>query len=242
MASSRTWIVLALTLAAGTAVGDDGARIAPFSAGQAGSSPAGWEVMRINPSKKLTQYRLVPDSGTVVLHASSDKSASGLGQYLSVDLEKTPVVEWRWKVSGLIEDANPAAARAEDSPARLVFAFEGDYSKLPVKERATAAVAKKLSGNELPYATLMYIWANELPADTIVNNPHTGRVRMIVVASGAAGVGKWQSYSRNLREDYKRAFGEYPARMLSYGVLTDTDNTGERVEAWYGDIVFKPAR
>jgi hypothetical protein len=25
-------------------------------------------------------------------------------------------------------------------------------------------------------------------------------------------------------------------------VLTDTDNTGERVEAWYGDIAFRTAR
>jgi hypothetical protein len=29
--------------------------------------------------------------------------------------------------------------------------------------------------------------------------------------------------------------------MLGYGVLTDTDNTGETVTGWYGDIVFKPA-
>jgi len=87
----------------------------------------------------------------------------------------------------------------------------------------------------------MYVWANEAPVDKIIRNPHTGRVRMIVVQSGAGGAGKWQSYSRNVREDYKRAYGEYPGKMLSYGVLTDTDNTGENVEAWYGDIVFKPA-
>ena len=28
---------------------------------------------------------------------------------------------------------------------------------------------------------------------------------------------------------------------MSIGVLTDTDNTGESVEAWYGDIKLMPA-
>ena len=36
-------------------------------------------------------------------------------------------------------------------------------------------------------------------------------------------------------------FGEEPGRMTEVGVLTDTDNTGASVEAWYGDIEFRPA-
>jgi len=64
---------------------------------------------------------------------------------------------------------------------------------------------------------------------------------MIVASSGAAGVGAWQSIKRNVLEDYKRAFGEDPGLLMSIGVLTDTDNTGESAEAWYGDIRILPA-
>jgi hypothetical protein len=225
------------------ALAQDAAAIVSFSSATAGQPhPRGWEVMRINPTKKLTEYRLVDDGGTVVLHAVSAQSASALGQYIAVDLEKTPVVDWRWKISRLIETADMESASTEDSPVRLVFAFDGDPKKLPLADRASGAVAKSLSGRALPFATLMYVWANVAPVDKIIRNPHTGQVRMIVASSGGTGVGKWQSLSRNLREDYKRAFGEYPGKMLSYGVFTDTDNTGESVEAWYGDIVFKPAR
>lgn len=219
------------------------ATVVPFSSGRAGDSmPRGWQVMKINDSKKPTLYRLVDDNGKLVLHAAADKSASGVGQRIAVDLEKTPVVEWRWKINRLIPTADMEVARTEDSPVRLIFAFEGDPGKLPLHERATAAVAKGLSGQELPFATLMYVWGNDDPIDKVIRNPHTGQIRMIVVSSGAAGVGKWQSLSRNVREDYKRAFGEYPGRMQSYSVMSDTDNTGETVEAWYGDIAFKPAR
>ena len=44
--------------------------------------------------------------------------------------------------------------------------------------------------------------------------------------------------SRNLRADFKTAFGEEPGKLIAYGVMSDTDNTGASIEAWYGDIVF----
>ena len=61
---------------------------------------------------------------------------------------------------------------------------------------------------------------------TIIPNPHTKRVQMVVASSGPAGVGKWQTLSRNVLEDFRRAFGEEPGMLTDVGVLTDTDNTG----------------
>jgi hypothetical protein len=59
---------------------------------------------------------------------------------------------------------------------------------------------------------------------------------MLVVASGSREVGKWQTQRRDLRADYKRAFGEEPGPLLGIGVMTDTDNTGAKVSARYADI------
>ena len=67
------------------------------------------------------------------------------------------------------------------------------------------------------------------------------RERLVTVVLGPAGVGKWQSLRRNVYDDYKRAFNEEPGLLKSVGVMTDTDNTGTKVEAWYGDLVFQPA-
>jgi hypothetical protein len=84
----------------------------------------------------------------------------------------------------------------------------------------------------------MYVWSNKLPVDSVVENPHTDRVRMIVVSSGPDGVGEWRRYRRNVLEDYRRAFGEDPWDIVAVGVMTDTDNTRQRARAQYGDITF----
>ena len=61
---------------------------------------------------------------------------------------------------------------------------------------------------------------------------------MIVVANAAEGVGKWHTFKRNIAEDFEKAFGEKPGPVIGVGVLTDTDKLGEKVEAWYGDMLL----
>jgi hypothetical protein len=210
-----------------------------FSTSKAGSQiPADWKPIKLSDSKKPTTYDLVEDEGTVVLHAVAQASASALGHVAGFDVRQQPIVKWRWKISKLIDDADNSVASKEDSPVRLVFAFDGDKSKLAPRDRAVFRMSKRFSERELPYATLMYVWANNAAPGTVIENPHTRRVQIIVASSGAAGAGQWQVLSRNLYADYKTAFGEEPGKLIAYGVMSDTDNTGASVESWYGDIVF----
>ena len=215
---------------------------APFSTSKPGAAlPRGWEPVKLSDRKRPTDYALVDDDGIVVLHAKAHGAASGLAQFTVFDIRSAPVVQWRWKVSALIEGADNRVAAKEDSPVRLLFAFDGDKSRLPFVERAMSYVTEKLSGRELPYALLQYVWASKISVGTVIEHPYTRRVRMLVVASGPGGVGTWQSLSRNLYDDFRRAFDEEPGELLGVGVLTDTDNTGASVEAWYGDIRLRPA-
>ena len=64
---------------------------------------------------------------------------------------------------------------------------------------------------------------------------------MIVIESGKAKVGQWVAESRNLYEDYQKAFGDDPPPVSGVAVMTDTDNTQESAVAYFGDIVFKKA-
>jgi hypothetical protein len=215
---------------------------AAFSAARPGTGlPRGWEPVRLTDRKKLTDYSLTDVDGIVVLHARAAGAASGLAQFTKFDIRSAPVVDWRWKVSALVEGADNRVAAKEDSPVRLLFAFDGDKSRLPFVERAIFYVTEKLSGRQLPYALLQYVWADTIPVGTVIEHPYTRRVRMLVVASGPGGVGKWQSLSRNVFDDFRHAFAEEPGDLVGVGVLTDTDNTGGSVEAWYGDIRFRPA-
>lgn len=224
-------------LAAPTAVD-----VARFSAAAAGSPlPEGWKPWLITKTKKPTAYSLAAVDGRVALKAVANASATGLMRDMRIELKEFPLLRWQWKTENLIPHADNYAKDREDSPVRLVIRFEGDIGKLPFKDRLVLRLAKTLSGQELPYATLMYIWENKAPRGSVIPNPHTGRVQMIVAESGPARVGQWLTEEHNVYEDYKRAFGEEPPPVSAVGVLTDTDNTDETATAWYGDIAFRKA-
>jgi hypothetical protein len=190
--------------------------------------------------KAMTQYTLVQDGRTTVLQADADHSASALMHEGNIDLARTPVVAWRWKAEKAIEGADNRSGSREDAPARLVFLFDGDTSKLSLMDRASMQVAKRLGGQDLPYATLMYIWSANAAPGTVIANPHTGRVQMIVVSGQPGDAGQWQSLRRNIAQDYEKVFHEPPGKITGYGLLSDTDNTGTTARAWYGDIQFLP--
>ena len=218
--------------------------VQPFSANRAGPAlPQGWRPWVINRNKAPTRYDLVfdPLARQVVLHAIADRSASGLKQRLDVDSQQRPWVSWRWRVTQLIEAADNTDRDAEDSPVRLMLFFDGDRATLPAAELVKFELARLVSGQEPPFATLMYIWENQQPPGTVIGSSHSGRIKMVVAGSGVDRLGQWKRFERNYVEDYRRAYGEAPGRLIGIGILTDTDNTGGRIEAFYGDIRLSPA-
>lgn len=222
------------------------ASVAAFSANAAGAGPPrGWRTLIINRTKKPTEYRLVRDkaTGDVVVHARATAAASGLRQSLDIDPAQAPVVAWHWRVSDLIIGADNQDRYSEDAPARLMLFFDGDRPSLPLKERMQMETVKLVTGQDMPYATLVYIWENRFPVGTVLPSSFTSQVKLVVAGSGNdARLGTWKRFERNYVEDYTRAFGSPPGRLIGVGIMTDTDNTGEHIEAWYGDIEIRPAR
>lgn len=217
--------------------------VTPFSSAKPGTAlPARWEPLTFGSLKTPTDYRFVDDGGTIVVKARAESAASGLNLPVRFDVNGAPFIEFKWKIGSLLDGADNSIAAKEDSPVRVVLGFEGDKAKLTLRERTASLLAKRATGRDLPYAQLIYVWANKAPVGTVIENPHTGRVRMIVAVSGGAQVGKWVTLTRNVVEDFRKAFGEEPGLMTDVGIMTDTDNTGINVDAWYGDIRFLPAK
>jgi hypothetical protein len=251
MSRNRFWLVLAVSLAsAGCAALSD--RDGPteialpyvkiFSRNQPaedGKLPDGWRRWTLSKFKKPTAYKLVDYDGRTVVKARAEASASGLMHKLNIDPREFPLLAWQWKTTALIKTADNRTKLLEDSPLRVVVTFAGDRDKLQLADRLFADNIRLLTKQEMPYATLMYIWENRAPVDAVLPNLHTSRIKMIVAESGADKVGRWHDITRNVHADYRRAFGEEPGRITSVAVMTDTDNTGESVLAYYGDITFR---
>jgi hypothetical protein len=237
---------LALISACAVVPGDRGREtielphVSNFSDNSPGAGvPDGWRVWTLSKFKKPTEYRLVDDSGRIVVKASARASASGLVHPVKLDSAKYPLLSWRWKVDELIATADNTRKHTEDSPVRILVSFGGDADTLPLSERMFFDNIRLATGQQLPYATLVYIWENRAPRNTVIPNPNTSRIKMIVAESGRDKLGAWQEITRNVVEDFRRAFGEAPGEITAVAIMTDTDNTGENAHAYYGDILFQ---
>lgn len=216
--------------------------VAGFSAaGAGGSFPAGWKPLTFKKIEKHTVYTLVKDGDTVVVKADSQSSASGLIREIQIDPQEYPIVQWRWKVGNILKKGDVTRKEGDDYPARVYVTFAYDPRKLSYTERAKYAIARSLYGLEPPLAAIDYLWESHAPIGTVVPNPYTARVMMIVVESGAEKIDRWLKEERNVYQDYQKAFGEAPPMISGVAIMTDTDNTGESAVAYYGDIIFRKA-
>jgi hypothetical protein len=201
--------------------------------------PADWLGWGLNSGKRPTEYRLVNGAAGTVLQADAEQGGTGLYRRIRVDPGRQPVLEWSWRVEKLIAGADLRKGAREDAAARLVISFHGDPAKLDFEERARLRLATVFAGEPLPYAMLIYVWSNQIAVETTLPSPQIDRIRMVVVESGNARLGRWLTYRRNILEDYRRAFGEDPGEIVAVGVLTDSDNTRQSARALYGDITLR---
>ena len=196
-----------------------------------------WVHVPLSRLKRDTVYAPVPDGDRRgVLRATADGSASLYATMLKAALRTPMRLSWEWRTDALIPGADNRDKSREDAPLRVLVSFDGDQGTLSREERARFRRARNVSGRDLPYALLMYIWTDFVPVGSVIPSAHTGQVKMLAVASGRDGIGSWQSVTRNLADDYRRAFGMDPGPVTGIAVMTDTDNTGAKAIGEYAGI------
>jgi hypothetical protein len=107
-------------------------------------------------------------------------------------------------------------------------------------------MARRISGEDLPAATLCYVWDSVYPAGTQGANPYTQRVRFINVQGKGAPLGQWQSESRDVAADFAQLFADElpqgaaapPVRAVLIGA--DSDNTGAESVGWLKSLAWRP--
>ncbi|MDP2005887.1 MAG: DUF3047 domain-containing protein [Rubrivivax sp.] len=188
------------------------------------------------PGKDATQYRWTQKDGRDALAAVSEQSASMYRRRVQRDGMALGDVSFSWWVQDLVAGGSVADAAREDAPARVLFGFGGDTSKLPARTRVMFELAEALTGEIPPYATLMYVWDAQAPVGSVIVNPRSDRIRKIVVDSGPAELRRWRLHRRDLAADFRLAFGEAPGALVSIAVMTDSDNTRSSATSWYGPV------
>jgi len=199
--------------------------------------PDGWKPLTLADAYKKTTYDLVRREGTVVVRARSRAGTSAIGTERRVDLTKHPILEWRWRVGGLIEDSNLRKRDRFDAPARVVVDFE--YDDLRLMYRLKTVALRALGYDIVPNRSLMYVWSNRMQRETVAPTPHAGWIQMLAVRRGSTHVGTWRTEHRNVRADYRKVFGEEPPPVNGVALMTDANSVGDSVTTYYGDIAFR---
>lgn len=180
----------------------------------------GLDTWKTKEFKGRTLYRIVSEDGKPALRADSDKAASGLVHERDIDLDHYPILNWSWKIGAVLEKGDARSKKGDDYAARVYVVFPGTFF--------------------WQTKALNYIWANRLPQGTVLANAYTASAMMIAVESGNTHAGEWRQEWRDVRADYRRAFGREPPAARAVAIMTDTDDTGGQATAWYGPIWFSP--
>lgn len=210
---------LKLALAAALLVGTSGwAMVDRISISDFNSSSLkGWEKKSFVGS---TDYSFSEENGNTVLIADSVSTASGLGKKIRVDLNKTPYMNWSWKVDNKLEGLDETTKAGDDYAARLYVVKSG--GPLIWKTKA-----------------LNYVWSSNQSKEAIWNNAFKPKnAVMLAVRGNADQPGQWVTEKRNVLEDFKKTFGKNIDQIDAVAIMTDTDNSMRKASAAYGEIFF----
>jgi Protein of unknown function (DUF3047) len=222
------------------------AAIAPFSGAEPGPAlPSGWSLLTLS-HKKAPEFTLVRDEGVTVLHVHSQAAVGSVAFRLDADPRAKSLLTWRWKVDHPLAAASFGTKEGDDFAARVYVSFDVPASSLTFTQRAKMKLAKLIYGADLPTAAICYVWDNHQPVGTSAWNPYTDRLRMVVLESGNSRAGQWVAESRDVEADFRAAFGPgwngaTPA-ISGVAVSSDTDQTLETVNAWFGDLRLEERR
>lgn len=155
------------------------------------------------------------------LHASCTDTASAFYQEKVVDLLKTPVLQWSWKVEGVHPQLLEREKSGDDYPARVYVVYTP--SRL------------------MPWRTLAidYVWSNNQKIGSVWPNAFTKNAVMVALQSGKPQSGhEWKHESRNVKQDFKEFFDIDLDTIDGVAIMTDCDNAGLPMTGFYKNIYF----
>ena len=164
-----------------------------------------------------TRYSLIENSGKTVLRAQANGAASGMFRKIHVDLNKTPYLNWSWKIDNIYQGNNERSKQGDDYPARVYVVVSGGLFFWRTR-------------------AINYVWSSNQAVGTTWNNAYTGNAKMLAVRSGSQAIGQWLTEKRNIRDDLQTLFGEEIDEIDAVAIMTDSDNTKQSATAYYGDI------
>jgi hypothetical protein len=208
------FVLLILGAASGVRAAEGGIVIADFSTWIVPRGmPPSWE-LKVKSGKAA--FEVMRDGDIPALHLKSMDSSYSVQGKVNVDVKRYPVLSWKWKVTQLPKGGDFRRSKSDDQAAQLFLAFT-----------ETKAI--------------VYIWDTTAPQGLMESTSPVPfmTVKVVVVRSGPAELGKWVTETRNVYEDYKKLYGDEPPVVKGIRFQINSQHTKTSAESYFADVVFQ---
>ncbi|MBT4838668.1 MAG: DUF3047 domain-containing protein [Methylococcales bacterium] len=175
-----------------------------------------WEEHEFN---NKTNYSLIKENSQTILKASSIASASGLVKKIKINLNKTPYLNWSWKIQNTLKNTSETQKTGDDYPARIYVVISKGIFFWKTR-------------------SLAYVWSSHQAVNSHWFNAYTSNLTMVAANSGKQKIGQWVQHKINLKEDIKRYLKIDADNIDAFAIMSDTDNTKQQATAYYKNIFF----
>ena len=163
-----------------------------------------------------TDYKIT-DLG---LQATSESSASSLYKEVHIDLEKTPILNWSWRIDKKLDVADETIKQGDDFSARIYVIVKGKWGFWQTK-------------------SLIYVWSSHMTKFQFCESPYAGSsVVEIALRTQSDQLKHWYTEKRNVLEDIRHHFGNDIRTIDAVAIMTDTDNTKGSALSYYKNLYF----
>lgn len=180
-----------------------------------GHLPVDWQV-KVNHGKP--EFSVCRDEEVACVHLRSRQSSFALERAVDISPAEMPYLTWRWKVTELPRGADFRRSATDDQAAQVLVAFSDRH-------------------------ILSYIWDSSAPKGAVESASSIPFVHVMafVCESGASNANQWILETRNVADDYQRAFGRAANRVKGVRIQINSQHTGTTAESYFGEVAFRSA-
>lgn len=180
------------------------------------------------PYRSEYKYRIVEEKGNKFLRFEGIEAKHLNFPLLDKDglnIHETPILKWDWRIHKIPEGGDEDSNHMNDVAASIYVVFD----------------TSKIFFQTVP-VSIRYTWSSIHPEGSVFSKLR-GRQRIIVVGTGDENIGKWQTFERNIVEDYRNLFGKNPpGKPIALLILSASDDTRIHIKADYNNIELHPVR
>ncbi|MDD5495825.1 MAG: DUF3047 domain-containing protein [Candidatus Omnitrophica bacterium] len=176
-----------------------------------------WGKMILNGQ---VQYMLMKYGKNGFVEAQSDKTCSAIYYKIGFKPKDYPLLSWKWKVLKF-----PDLSQAKTDKERNDYAARV-YVIFPFLCFSSSKFIE-------------YVWSEDMPVGSVYDSPEGNNIKMIVARSGKVDAGQWVCETRNVYDDYLKAFGKEPSMSVgAVAIMCDADGSKSSAEAIFDDIAI----